>query len=90
MLRLLMRSARPLLDALETWLDHGLLTDSDEFFVCSGVCAGNSAEHLSSLWFCQDICLALLHNRGMRKYLHWVVTYKTLQSQAVGHFLHIL
>lgn len=35
-LRLLLRSARPLLDALDAWLEHGLLTDSKEFFICSG------------------------------------------------------
>lgn len=36
-LRLLMRAARPLLVALETWLDNGLLTNNDECFICSGV-----------------------------------------------------
>ena len=44
-------AARPLVDALETWLDHGLRTDTEEFFICSGVRNG----HLMRFWFCHNM-----------------------------------
>lgn len=51
LLRLLLRSARPLLDALDTWLQHGLLTDSPEFFICSGASLSRKSNTQRTLYF---------------------------------------
>ncbi len=52
--RLLARSARPLLEALDAWLQHGLLPNTQDFFVHSGVCDPNPQRLAVSLFHVHD------------------------------------